>query len=151
MMDPKFTIQTRIRKPVAEVFDAVYNPGKISQYFATKAASGPLDAGARVTWRWADYPHPAEVEVKKMIPNELIAFEWAAGEGGYNTFVEMTFESLNDRETLVRISEGGWRNTETGIRNSYENCEGWTQMSACLKAWLEHGVNLREGYYAPAS
>ncbi|HEU4521738.1 MAG TPA: SRPBCC family protein [Thermoanaerobaculia bacterium] len=145
-MEPKFSIQTRIRKPVAEVFDAVYNPAKLSKYFATKSASGPLDEGARVTWSWADHPHPAEVDVKKVVRDQLIVFEWQAPEG-YNTRVEMQFEKLSDDQTLVRISESGWKTTKEGIESSYQNCEGWTQMSASLKAFLEYGINLRDGYY----
>lgn len=28
---------------------------------------------------------------------------------------------------------------------SYGNCMGWSQMLDAMKAWLEHGINLREG------
>jgi hypothetical protein len=38
--------------------------------------------------------------------------------------------------------------TEGGLRASYGNCQGWTQMLCALKAWLEFGINLREGMYA---
>ena len=27
------------------------------------------------------------------------------------------------------------------------NCEGWSQMLACMKAYVEYGINLRDGYY----
>ena len=85
--------------------------------------------------------------MKKVVPNQRIAFEWAALEGGYDTHTEITFEPLSDRETLVSITESGWRDTEQGRKSSYGNCRGWTQMSASLKAWLEYGINLRKGYY----
>jgi len=26
--------------------------------------------------------------------------------------------------------------------------EGWTGMLAALKVWMEHGINLREGFYS---
>ena len=149
-MELKFTVQTRIQKPVAEVFDAVYNPSKLSQFFATGSASGPLDEGARVLWKFADFPDvEAPVEVKKMIREKLIAFEWESAEGGYNTRVEMEFEALNANETLVKITESGWKETPKGLQSSYGNCEGWTHMGAALKMFVERGINLRDGYYAP--
>ena len=45
------------------------------------------------------------------------------------------------------IEEGGWRETPTGLKASYGNCMGWSQMLCALKAWIEHGINLRDGMY----
>jgi uncharacterized protein YndB with AHSA1/START domain len=59
----------------------------------------------------------------------------------------MSFEPLDDGRTLVSISEEGWRPTDAALQASYGNCHGWTQMLCALKAWLEHGINLREGMY----
>jgi len=42
-MELKFTVMTKIQKPIAEVFDAVYNPEKLSGYFTNGGASAPLD------------------------------------------------------------------------------------------------------------
>jgi uncharacterized protein YndB with AHSA1/START domain len=92
------------------------------------------------------------------VPNERIVLEWEANEGpppageapvktGYNTRVTMEFEPLDDGRTLVTISEQGWRDTPAGLRGSYGNCEGWTGMLCALKMWIEHGVNLRAGFY----
>jgi uncharacterized protein YndB with AHSA1/START domain len=146
-MELKFQIQTKIQKPVAEVFDAVYNPKKITQYFATESASAPLDEGMKVLWRFADYPGDVPLSVKKVVPNEQIEFEWETMEGGYNTHVEMRFEPLSAEETLVSISEGNWKETQKGLNSSYGNCYGWMQMSCCLKAYLEYGINLRKGFF----
>ncbi len=158
-MELKFAVQTKIQKPLAEVFDGVYNPSKLSKYFTTGGASGPLAEGTTVIWRFADYPGDIPVQVKKVVPNQLIVFEWGAGEGveeadGTKSVethgdvvcrVEMTFEALEGGSTLVRISESGWPSNEKGLQLSYGNCQGWTQMSCCLKAYLEYGINLREG------
>jgi uncharacterized protein YndB with AHSA1/START domain len=59
----------------------------------------------------------------------------------------MTFEPLEDGRTLVSVAEEGWRETETGLRASYGNCQGWMQMLCALKAYKEHGINLREGMF----
>src|SRR6266571_1493228 len=79
-MEFKFKVHTKIQKPVAEVFDAVYSPKKLSGYFTTGGASGPLDEGKTVTWNFADYPGDVPVKVSKVIPNELIAFSWAGAD-----------------------------------------------------------------------
>ncbi|WP_158750090.1 SRPBCC family protein [Acidobacterium sp. S8] len=146
-MELKFQLHVKIQKPIDQVFDAVYNPKKITQYFATGSASAPLDEGTKVIWRFADYPGDVPVSVKKMVPNELILLEWEAGDGGYNTHVEMRFEALSKNETLITISEGNWSENQKGLNASYGNCYGWMHMSCCLKAYLEHGINLREGFF----
>lgn len=148
-MELKFQVQTRIQKPVEEVFDAVYNPDKLSGYFTNGGSSGPLDEGAEVEWRFADNPDDeaifGSVTVKKVIPNELIVIEWA-GEKGRTTTTEMKFEKAGD-DTIVRISESGWSETQDGLNRSYGNCMGWSHMQLCLKAFVEYGINLRKGAY----
>jgi len=158
-MQLKFQVQTKIQKPLAEVFGAVYNPTKLSAYFTTGGATAPLDEGTTVIWRFADYPGDAPVTVKKLIPNEQIVLEWAAYEPpdkldqklppdlNYKTTVEMTFEAIDPSNTLVRIVESGWRETQKGLEGSYGNCMGWTQMLCCLKAFLEYNINLRKGFF----
>ncbi len=49
-MNLKFRVQAKIKKPVEEVYDAVYDPKKLSKYFTTGGASGPLDEGTEVVW-----------------------------------------------------------------------------------------------------
>ena len=159
----KFQVQAKIQKPLAEVFDAVYNPKKLSAYFTSGGSDGPLDEGHTVLWTFADMAGQSEtvpVKVEKMIRNKLIRFKWAASEGiyapeegkmphpgGYNTTVDITFEALDKKETLVKIIEGEWHPTEDGLHGSYQNCQGWTNMSCCLKAYLEYDINLRKGFF----
>ncbi len=143
----EFRVNGRIARPVEEVFDSVVNPDKLSRYFVTLGGvSGPLVAGTTVTW-WGEAP----VEVEIVEHNERIVFRWDAmvekGETPYRTRVEMRFQPLEDGASMVTIAEGGWRENEQGQKSSYLNCEGWSQMLACLKAWLEYGINLRQGYY----
>ncbi len=143
-MKPEFQVQLKIRRPVAEVFDAVVNPARLSGYFV-QSASGPLVEGATVTWSFAEAPEPFPVVVSEVRPNERIRFAWPAEEGGYNTQVEMLFEPLDDRNTMVRIKESGWRETPAGIKASYGNAGGWMHMMCSLKAYLEYDINLRAG------
>jgi uncharacterized protein YndB with AHSA1/START domain len=149
-MELKFQVQTKIQKPVEEVFDAVHNPDKLSGYFTNGGASAPLHEGTTVEWTFADTPGekigPFPVKVKKVIPNELIVFEWE-GAKGRDTRVEMNFEKTGPEETLVTISETGWKETQQELDRSYGNCMGWSQMLSALKAYVEYGINLRKGAY----
>jgi len=154
-MDLKFKVSGRIANPVAEVFEAVANPTELSRYFTTGGAKGRLETGATVMWDFHDFPGAFPVEVAEVVKNEKIVLRWAADDGdpvpgqsaGYQTTVTMTFEALDDGRTLVSISEEGWRETPTGLKASYNNCGGWMQMLCAMKAYLDHGINLREGMF----
>lgn len=143
-MEFKFQVQLKIQRPVADVFDGVVNPGKLSGYFVQKS-SGPLREGTTVQWTFAEVPGDHDVVVRQVVPNERIVFEWAAADGDYRTTVEMSFAALDAGSTMVRIGESGWRETPAGLKSSYDNCGGWMHMALCLKAMLEHGINLRAG------
>lgn len=151
-MELKFRVSARIAKPVHEVFEAVADPDKLSHYFTTGGAKGRLETGATVMWDFHDFPGAFPVEVVDVIPDERIVLEWQAYEpesGGpaYNTTVTIAFKALEDDRTLVEIAEEGWHETPSGLKASYGNCMGWSQMLAALKVWVEHGINLREGMY----
>lgn len=143
-MEPKFEVQLKILKPVHEVFEAVVDPKKLSGYF-TKTASGRLAPGATVMWSFPEFPEEFPVKVKEVVPDERIVLEWEAQEGGYDTRIEMKFKPLDDGATMVQISESGWRDTPKGIESSYSNCGGWMHMMCCMKAYVEHRINLRAG------
>ena len=142
-----FRVSGRIGKPVAEVFDAVVNPKKLSGYFTTLGgASAPLVTGATVTW-WGSVP----VEVDEVVPDKRIVLHWDGSgpdvKAAYKTRIEMNFEPLDDGGTFVTIAEEGWREDAAGRKSSYGNCEGWSQMLSAMKAYVEYGINLREGFY----
>ncbi|WP_426227375.1 SRPBCC family protein [Pararhizobium sp. DWP3-4] len=152
-MELKFRVAGHIAKPVSEVFEAVVNPEQLSRYFTTGGAKGRLETGATVTWDFHDFPGAFPVKVIEVNKDEKIVFQWAADEGKgsdapkYDTTVTMAFQPVEPGRTLVTISEEGWRQTQTGLKSSYGNCEGWTGALCAMKAWLEHGINLREGFY----
>ena len=149
-MDLKFKVQIRIQKPVDEVFNAVYDPEKLSGYFTNGGASAPLDEGTTVQWAFADDPSAEKIQfpvnVIRVVPRELIVLGWE-GAKGLETRVDIMFEGAGAGETIVRISETGWRPTQDDLDRSYMNCMGWSQMLCCLKAYLEYGINLRKGAY----
>lgn len=155
-MDLKFEVSGRIARPIGEVFEAVVNPDKLSGYFTTGGAKGRLETGATVTWDFADFPGAFPVYVAEVEKNKRIILHWDAGDtaaeaggeaGTYQTQVTMRFEALEDGRTLVTISEEGWRQTPEGLKSTLSNKGGWMQMLCSLKAYLEYGINLREGMF----
>jgi len=146
-MQLKFHVKAIIDKPIPEVFAGIYNPDKLSQYFTTGGASAPLDEGMTVTWDFADFPGAFPVAVKKLVKNSLIVIEWDSNEKGRKNLVEFNFVDLKNNRTEVTISESGWQANQKSLDASYMNCQGWMHMLCSLKAYLEHGINLRKGFF----
>ena len=159
-MELKFRVAARIARPVHDVFEAVADPAKLSGYFTTGGAVGRLESGSTVTWDFHDFPGAFPVEVVEVVPDSRIVLLWQATEGeapnvdggeitpvDYKTRVTMTFSDIGDGRTLVEIREEGWRENQGALDASYGNCQGWSQMLCALKVWIEHGINLREGFY----
>jgi uncharacterized protein YndB with AHSA1/START domain len=147
-----FTVSGRIARPCADVFEAVADPEQLSRYFTTGGARGRLEPGADVSWDFADFPGRFPVTVVQAEAPSRIVLEWpgedVAGAQASST-VTFSFEPLDDdTRTLVTIAESGWPVTADGAKNAFGNCEGWTGMLAALKVWTEHGIALREGFYA---
>lgn len=147
-----FTVSGRIGKPPAEVYEAVADPEQLSRYFTTGGAAGRLETGAVVSWDFHDFPGAFPVTVVEAVPPRRIVIRWAGrettDESGQTT-TTFEFEPVDGgSRTLVTITEASWRATPDGAKSAFGNCEGWTGMLAAMKAWLEHGINLREGFYA---
>ena len=98
-------------------------------------------------WEWDYWPTAYEVHLKECVDNELIAFEWRSHYGETMTRVEINFDAINENETIVAISESGWKEDETGLKHSYDNRAGWMQVCCSLKAYLEYDINLTKGFF----
>ena len=81
----------QISKPIKEVFEAIVDPKKMSNYFISES-SGRMEEGKTLTWKFPEFEDRFSVEV-----------------------AEVT--------------------------------EGWANFLACLKAYLEYGINLRKGAF----
>lgn len=145
------TVSGRIARTRRTVYEAVADPSQLSSYFTTGGAVGRLEPGNAVTWDFHDFPGAFPVTVVEAVAPERIVIEWGAahGAGGRESNrVEFRFEPLDDdTRTLVTITESAWQPTQEGISAALGNCHGWSGMLAAMKVWLEHGINLREGFY----
>jgi uncharacterized protein YndB with AHSA1/START domain len=152
----KTKVSGRIAKPVAEVFEAVIEPKTLSRFFTTgPGTKGRMVAGTTVMWDFHDFPGAFPVKIAEIVPNKKIVLNWPsqndAADGAtfapHDNVVTFDFEALEDGRTLVTITEEGWNETPKGTKAAFGNTEGWTGMLAAMKVWLEHGINLREGFY----
>ena len=145
-MSRNYTIQRKIFRPVAEVFEAIISSDKLKCYFVDSTSSDLVE-GVRVIWQWDQYGvHP--VVVRKIIKNQLIELvldskEWKKTQNeAYEVLVIFEFEEQTD-STMLSISEQGWKTDMEGLKGSHDNCSGWTHMTMCLKAYIEHGIDMR--------
>lgn len=134
----------QIQKPADEVFEAIVDPDKMSQYFISKG-SARMEEGKEVFWSFPEFPDSEPVWVGKIEKNRLVSFSWNIE--GLVHQVEIRLESKGPEDTLVKISERERDNDEAGIRWLKGNTEGWMNFLCCLKAYLEYGINLRKGGY----
>lgn len=125
------------------VYDAIVDPSKLSHYFISES-SGPMEEGKTVFWKFPEFKESFPVKIIRVVPEELIKFEWEGNEG-QNLEVEIRLEKLEGPSTLVRIREGKMEANAAGILWFGQNTEGWANFLACLKAYVEYGINLRKG------
>lgn len=136
-----YTASQHIRKPIAEVFHAVEDHDILCSYF-TKTASAPMTEGAKVSWGWGG-GETEEFFVTHVTPNKKIAGHWKAWKVDYHVDTVFIFTAKEDGRTQVAITESGFHNDETGRESAFGQCSGWTHMLMCLKAQLEHNIDLR--------
>lgn len=137
----KATIQ--IQKPKNEVFDAIVNPNKMNQYFIA-SSTGAIETGKIVEWKFPEFDDIFPVMGGDLKQDEYISFDWSGGVD--DMLVEIFLEKGENDSTIVKVIEHEM-NDEAGIKQLMGQTEGWANFLACLKAYLEYGINLRKGAF----
>lgn len=136
---PTVKVAMLIRRPAAEVFQAFADPAVTTRFWFTKS-SGPLAAGAEVTWDWEMYGVSATARVDELIKDRLIKFHWT-NDG--TTAVELRFTPHGDDATFVEVTESGLTGTGDELAaHAVGSAEGFTIALCSAKALLEHGIAL---------
>lgn len=130
-----------IPKTPHEIFEAIVDPAKMAGYFIS-SGSDRLEAGKTVTWRWADVGAELAVKVQAVEGDRRIAFSWQATGG--DTLVTITLTPVDSKTTAVEVTERGWDLDEEGVAAYGQQTGGWADMLMCLKAYVVHGINLRQ-------
>jgi uncharacterized protein YndB with AHSA1/START domain len=146
MKNQSLQIKTAIQilKPVSEVFEAIVDPIRMANYFISKS-SGRMETGKEILWKFPEFDVEFPVRVRNIIRNEYISYNWDVE--GTELLVEITLSPRSEGSTLVTVSEGSRTNDEEGIKWLQGNSAGWANFLACLKAYLEYGINLRKGAF----
>ncbi len=137
-------VALQISKPVNLVFDAIIEPDKMSNYFISKS-SGKMIEGKEVVWNFPEFEVDSLIKIGKIEENKYISFYWKIDED--DLLVEITLNQKENNSTLVTITEKSKPYNEAGINWLKLNTEGWANFLACLKAYLEYGINLRKGAF----
>ena len=138
-LNSKASIQ--IQKPIAEVYEGIVAPEKMTQYFISES-SGRLETRKEVVWKFPEFPDRFPITEVVLEPNQSISFRWDP-----ETTVTITLGSQPDNSTVVKVSEYGKENNEANLEWLTSNAGGWANFLVCLKAYLEYGINLRKGAY----
>lgn len=127
-----------IRKPAAEVFEALVDPEITRNFWFTKGSSR-LEVDKKVTWEWEMYNVSAVVIAREIIPHKKIVFEWNEPV----RTVEFNFTSLSNGHTFVSVTECGFDKAgDELLAIIKDSTGGFTTVLDGLKAFLEHGINL---------
>ncbi len=134
----------QIQKPVNEVFEAIIDPVKMSNYFISKG-SARMEKGKQILWQFPEFDMEFPVRVGKVEKDKYISYYWEIDQ--LELLVEITLTIVAGNSTMVTVTEKSRNNDEAGITWLKRNTEGWANFLACLKAWLEYGINLRKGAF----
>ena len=134
----------QISKPVDRVFEAIVDPAEMTNYFISRS-SGRLIEGEQVTWGFPEFEADFPITVDKVVKDSFVSFYWEVD--GEMLHVEITLSPVDGGSTVVTITEKSRENDEAGILWLRGNTAGWANFLACLKAYLEYGINLRKGAF----
>lgn len=133
-----------ILKPASEVYEAIVEPKKMSNYFIS-SGSARMEDNSTVIWKFPEFDSEIPVSINTVKPDQYVSFSWDAGDHPHR--VEIFLEEDGNAATVVTVTEKEEPNNDAGIKWLKENTEGWANFLACLKAYLEYGINLRKGAF----
>jgi uncharacterized protein YndB with AHSA1/START domain len=122
-MEVDVNVSDQILKPVNEVFAAFVDPGKMSQYFISRA-SGPIEAGTRVEWEFADAGAKVLIDVHEVEDNHRIVYECSSYGAKIHTTIQLRADDPNI--TVVTINERKFPMEQEGVNRAMGQTAGWT-------------------------
>lgn len=136
--------QIQIQKSMNDVFQAIIEPSKISNYFISESG-GALETDKTIQWSFPEFPKSFTVTGKEIIPNTYVSFDWSGGEA--NHLVEIFLSEGDNNSNVVRTVEHEMENTPDGVERMKRQTGGWANFMADLKAYFAFGINLRTGAF----
>ena len=145
MINP-LVIETKIQisAPPGAVFEAIVDPAKMSNYFISQG-SGRMEEGKILFWRFPEFDMEFPIRVGKLKKDAYLSFYWTIDRE--ELIVDMNLVPGQENSTIITVTEKSRNNDEAGLTWLKQNTEGWANFLACLKAWVEYGINLRKGAF----
>jgi len=135
----------KIQQPLHDVFEAIVDPSKMSNYFISKS-TGRIEEGKTLSWQFPEFDMQFPVRVDKVEADKTISWYWTNMQDKTETRVEITLAKMADG-VFVTVTEKSRDRDEAGVHWLAGNSAGWANFLACLKAYLEYGINLRKGAF----
>ena len=120
-MEVDVNVRDRILKPVNEVFAAFVDPEKMSQYFIS-GASGPMKAGTKVEWEFADVGAKVLIDVLEVEENRRIVYEGASC--GTRSRITIQLRADDPNTTVVTINEAKFPMDHEGVKRAMGQIAG---------------------------
>lgn len=137
-------VALQIKSPASEIFEAIVDPAKMSGYFIS-VGSGRMEEGKKIKWQFPEFTAEVPIRVGRLEKGRYISFYWESD--SIELLVEITLFPGGSDSTLVTVTEKSRKNDDAGIKWLKSNTEGWANFLACLKAYIEYGINLRKGAF----
>jgi len=83
------------------------------------------------------------VDVIEVEENRKIVYEWVAS--GARNRVTILLRADDPNTTVATINEAKFPMDHAGVKRAMGQTAGWTYTLCCLKAYVQHGINLRLG------
>jgi uncharacterized protein YndB with AHSA1/START domain len=132
-----FTVNRRFAAPPARVFDAITKKADLESFFVTQVR-GDFAKDETIVWGFEGHGEHLQHRIDLKI-NEFLSFRWGEGSQGYDTLVQFSLNPC-DSGTELAITESGWDADPRGLKQAFDNCEGWTTFLGNLAMYLEHGI-----------
>ena len=133
-------VEDRIARPVAEVLEAIVDPEQMARYFLSRG-SGRMTSGAKLDWEWAGAAAKLPIQVRSATA-DTVTFLWSAT--GTPTQVTLALAPDGDG-TKLTATELPFELSEEAAARAIGQTRGWTDFCCCLRAYLQHGIDLRVG------
>lgn len=144
MKNLEIEAKMQVLAPAHEIFEAIVDPAKMAHYFISQS-TGRMEEGKTLQWKFPEFEALSPVKVDKVEKDQYVSYYW--GEEGKELLVEITLTTRDVNKTLVTVTEKSMPNNEAGLKWLSGNTFGWSNFLACLKAYVEYGINLRKGAF----
>jgi uncharacterized protein YndB with AHSA1/START domain len=137
MVQPEIiaTCSLLIRASARDAFKAFTDADTLTKFWLAKA-SDSLQLGTTVHWEFMVPGAKVDTRVAALEADERVLIEWSDG-----TFVEWTFESI-DEGVVVTIKNWGFEGErDAALQSALEATQGFTLVLADLKTLLETGTS----------